>query len=58
MNKEYAFRNRGNTEIYTLEDGDLIRYVKRPSGINRYNFSKGDGSMDENVGGFLDLLLF
>ncbi len=55
LNTEYAFGNNGNIEIYTLEDGDLIRYVKRPSGMDRYNFSKGDGSWHENIDGFFDL---
>ncbi len=55
LNKEYAFGNKGNIEIYTIEDGDLIRYVKRTNRMDRYNFSKGDGYLEEGIGGFIEL---
>ena len=49
--------NRGSTEIYTNENGELIRYVDRGSlGVDRYNLSTKDGSLMENFDGFFDLL--
>lgn len=49
--------NRGSTEIYTNENGELIRYVDRGSlGVDRYNLSTKDGSLIENFDGFFDLL--
>ena len=49
--------NKGSTEIYTYENGELIRYVDRGSlGVDRYNLSTESGSAYENLDGLFDLL--
>ena len=55
LDKEYRYGNYGDIELFTIENDDLIRYVKRGDKIQKYNLSNLDGIWGQRVEGFFDL---